>query len=101
MPNPTFEQIYGTGGADVNSALSLLGITISQQPDARLGVQKILSRLVERNNALIALGVKLKTYSTQVSIDNIDINTQRQTFTITIDMAISADSTEHEPGIPF
>ena len=101
MTNPTFEQIYGTGAADVGNALTLLGITIGQQPDARLGVQKILSRLVERNNALIALGVKLKTYSTQVSIDNIDINTQRHTFTIMIDMAISANSTENEAGIPF
>ena len=101
MPNPTFEQIYGKGFYDVTNGLNSLGVANEPVLDARLGVQKILSRLVERNNALIALGVKLNTYSAQFTADNIDINTQRQTFTITIDMAISADSTENEAGIPF
>ena len=101
MLNPTFDQIYGKNFTEVNSGLNNLGVAEEPIPDARLGVQKLLSRLVERNNALIALGVKLNTYSAQSSIDNIDINTQRQTFTITIDMAISADSAENEAGIPF
>ena len=101
MPNPTFDQIYGKNFTEVSNGLNNLGVADEPVLDARLGVQKILSRLVERNNALIALGVKLNTYSAQSSVENIDINTQRQTFTITIDMAISADSTENEAGIPF
>lgn len=101
MSNPTFEQIYGRSSVDVLNALSLLGLADVPVTDARLGVHRILSKLIERNNALIALGVKLRTYSTEVSIDNIDINTQRQTFTITVDMAISANSAENEAGIPL
>lgn len=101
MTNPTFEQIYGKSTADVTAALTSLGVSDRTLSDARLSVQKILSRLVERNRALLALGVKLKTYSADVGLENIDINTQRQIFTITIDMAISADLVENESGIPF
>ena len=101
MPNPTFEQIYGKSFADITNGLNNFGVADEAVLDARLGVQKLLSRLVEQNKALLLLGIKLNTYSAEVSLDNIDINTQRQTFTITIDMAISADSAENEAGIPF
>lgn len=97
--NPTFEQIYGKSTVDVIAAITLLGVGDRQTSDARLTVQRILNKLVERNRALLALGVKLKTYSADVSLENIDINTQRQTFTITLDMAISVDLVENESGI--
>lgn len=101
MANPNFEQIYGKSVTDVNNGLNNLGVVDEAVLDARLGVQRLLSRLVDRYKALVLLGIKLNTYSAEVSVDNIDINTQRQVFTITIDMAISADSTENEAGIPF
>lgn len=101
MPNPTFPQIYGQNFDNVSIALNALNVSDDVVLDARLGVQKLLNLLVEKNKALLLLGIKLNTYSAEVSVDNIDINTQRQVFTITIDMAISADSAENEAGIPF
>ena len=97
MANPTYQQLLGVSTQDASAALFSLGIL--ENMDARLSIQRILARLVERNNALIALGVRLKTYSIDVSIDNIDINTQRQTFTIAIDMGLTANQTENEPSI--
>ena len=100
MTNPTFPQIYGQSFDNVNIALSALNVSSGLVLDARLGVQKLLNLLVEKNKALLLLGIKLNTYSAEVSVDNIDINTQRQTFTVTIDMAISVDNAENEAGIP-
>lgn len=98
MQNPTFEQIIGKNQADSHSALTLLGVAVND--DARLTFQRLMARLVSQYNALSLSGGKLKTYSAEVAVENIDIDTQKQTFIITFDMKLSAVYPEPESSIP-
>ena len=94
MPNPTFDQIIGKNYADVNSAFSILGLASDQ--DARLSIQRLLTRLVERHKVMVAAGQNPRTYSVDLSLENIDIDTQRQVFTIIFDMRLDAVVTDNE-----
>ena len=94
MQNPTFDQIINKSYADVSSAWSILGLAHDQ--DARLSIQRLLMRLVERHKLMIAAGQNPRTYSVDLSLENIDINTQRQVFTIIFDMRLDAVATDNE-----
>lgn len=96
MANPTSEQIFGVNTAAVDTALTALGLT-NPTGDARLAAQKIVSRLQENYETLVSGTANLNTYDVAKEAENIDTDTQRQIYTFTIDMKLTAISVDNEP----
>lgn len=97
MANPTHLDIFDADSMEVNSALTQLGFA-SNPTDARLAAHMIINRLYTAHTDFVAANAPLSTYVITKEADNIDIDTQRQIFTFTFDMAIAATSVENEPA---
>jgi len=96
MPNPAFIDLFGLNADSVTDALTALAVT-NPATDARLAVHQIIQLLQTKHDAFVDANGSLTTFSMVREADNIDIDTQRQIFTITFDMKIAATTVENEP----
>lgn len=97
MANPTYDQL--TGIEESAFAAVLAALYLPSTSDPRLAIQQILSHLVGSYNAVFAEASPLTTYSASLNRNNIDIDTQRQTFMFTVDMTLVPAGVDNEPTI--
>lgn len=95
MANPTFDDIFDLEAAAVNDAEASLGLTAST--DARHAVSKILNLLATKNVAYVDVNGELTTYKINRSAVNLDLETQRETFVINIDLKLVTNGVADEP----
>lgn len=95
MANPTSETILGVAEGTVSAILTDLSLPATT--DARLATREILNALHQNYQTNFALTAPLQTYTVAKSATNIDLNTQRETYTFTVDMALVATSVLDEP----
>lgn len=97
MANPTSANIFGVDSTAVTDALTSLGIS-TPATDARLAAHQIVDLLQSKLDTYNASNTPLITYAIVKEADNIDIDTQRQIFTITFDLKIAATTVDDEPA---
>ncbi len=96
MSNPSFAQIFATDSNAVNNALTSLGLPATT--DARTAAASILDLLSRNYTTLTDGGVSLQSYTITQEFENVDLTTQNQNFTITLERAISVGGVIDEPA---
>jgi hypothetical protein len=95
MANPTPQTILGVPEGTVSAILT--NLNLAPTTDARLATREILNVLHQNYQTNFALTAPLQTYTVAKSATNIDLNTQRETYTFTVDLALVATSVIDEP----
>lgn len=96
MSNPSFDQVFSRNESEVNDALSRLGLQGTN--DARTAAASILDMLARNYKALTDGGTSLQSYTILEEFENVDLTTQNQNFTITLERAISVGGVIDEPA---
>ncbi|WP_055077260.1 hypothetical protein [Pseudanabaena sp. 'Roaring Creek'] len=97
MSNPTSTQLLNVADTALASALTSLGLPATS--DARLAIREILNALQTQYATNFGATAPLVTYTSSKSAQNIDLETQRETYTFTVDMAISLTAPKDEPVV--
>lgn len=95
MANPTFLEVIGVSNVELNDAY--IGLGLQAQTDARAAIFHFLDTLTTYYEA-IPEASRPSTYTIAGVPRNVDTDTQRHTFTIAFDMAISAIIPKDEPA---
>lgn len=95
MTVPTDLQLFGLADATkLPTIMSNFGLETPNDP--RVALQFILTKLVAQYNEFI-LNDSVSTYGATVQKVNSDLNTQRQTYTIFLDMNLEVSGAAAEP----
>jgi hypothetical protein len=93
MANPTFLEVFGANETDTKAAIASLGLPVPT--DARGAVLSIMERLKSSYDTMLE-NRELNIYQFESTRENIDIDTQRRTYTITLDLALVPGPIEDE-----
>jgi hypothetical protein len=93
MANPTYLEVFGANETDTLAAMASLGLPVPT--DARGAVLSLLERLKSSYATMLEVR-ELNIYRLESTRNNIDIDTQRRTFTITLDLALVPGQIENE-----
>lgn len=93
MANPTFLEVFGANETDTKAAIASLGLPVPT--DARGALLTLLERLNTQYQAMLETR-ELNIYVFNSTRENIDIDSQRRTYTISMDLALVPGPIEDE-----
>jgi hypothetical protein len=97
MTIPTSAQVFGVSNVKLGVAFTALDLDVVG--DARTDAHTLINALNSYYQS-IPEADRPSAYKASKSVRNIDIDTQRQTFTFTFDMALVIGGIEGEPVTP-
>jgi len=93
MANPTFLEVFGANETDTKAAIASLGLPVPT--DARGAVLSLMERLKSSYDTMLE-NRELNIYQLESTRENIDIDTQRRSYTITLDLSLVPGPIEDE-----
>lgn len=97
MANPNFNEVFNTDELSVNNALQALGL--NPVTDARTAAASILDLLARNYKIFTDSGTNLTAYTIVEEFENVDLTTQSQNFTISLQRNISIGGVQDEPTV--
>ncbi len=91
--NPSYEDVFGADETNVKAAIASLGLPVPT--DARGALLTILERLNAQYQIMLTTR-ELNIYLLNSTRSNIDIDTQRRTYSFSLDLALVVGSVEDE-----